>query len=107
MTNDEEIVDRILDDMAEIGDWDSIVDALGANGINSHYATEPDVLRILHAVFMGSRVYVGVIASHAGGAPLARLPDAETPAAVTRRIFAPSGLQDRISEMMRVFIAKT
>lgn len=107
MSRDREIVDRILNDMAEIGDWDSVADALGANGINSFHATENDVLQILTAVFKDNRVYVGVIANNSVGSPLERLPSTETPESVTRRIFEHQDDNDRIGKMMNIFIDKS
>lgn len=49
-THPENIIVNILDDMAEIGEWTSISDAIQANGRKSHQDTREDVVAILAAI---------------------------------------------------------
>lgn len=49
-TDPDKIIANILDDMAEIGDWTSICDAIQANGRKSHQASREEVVAILTAI---------------------------------------------------------
>lgn len=82
-TNPEKIIANILDDMAEIGDWTSIADALAANGRNSHFARREEVLTILTALKQSPEIAVGRLAGD-----FRDLPDNWSPAQVTDQIFS-------------------
>lgn len=81
-TNPETIIANILDDMAEIGDWTSIADALAANGRNPHFARREEVLTILTALKQSPEIAVGRLAG-----VFRDLPDNWSPAEVTDQIF--------------------
>ncbi|WP_257159318.1 hypothetical protein [Corynebacterium cystitidis] len=81
-TNPEKIITNILDDMAEIGDWTSISDALGANDHNSHFASREEVLTILLAIKQSPELAIGRLDDG-----FKDLPDSWDPAEITVEIF--------------------
>ncbi|MGO1949961.1 MAG: hypothetical protein ACTH1D_10015 [Mycobacteriaceae bacterium] len=95
-------MDNILHDMDEVGDWASIADCLGANDINSHFATRDDVMVICDAVLRDDRVYFGTIFPRPPGGGLTPLPDKTTAEGLARRIFDEA--DDTISGMMEFFV---
>lgn len=87
--------------MQETGDWATVSDSLGANGVNSHHANREDVELILNAALRDDRVYVGTIESNAPASKLTPVDDYETAKTLTDRIFNDP---DPIFAMMNIFI---
>lgn len=85
-TNPETIIANILDDMAEIGDWTSIADALAANGRNPHFARREEVLTILTALKQSPEIAVGRLAGD-----FRDLPDPQPVGAMMETLMRPTG----------------
>ncbi|AWB83138.1 hypothetical protein [Corynebacterium liangguodongii] len=98
-TNPEKIIANILADMAEIGDWASIADALAANGRNSHFASREEVMAILRVLKKSPEISVGKVE---GG--FLDLPDDWDPAEVADQIFSDP---QPVGAMMETFIRPT
>lgn len=60
-TGPAEIVDNVLADMTEINDWDSVLDAVQANGVSSFHATRADLRIVLSAIMADPRVRLGIL----------------------------------------------
>lgn len=82
-TNPEQIISNILDDMAEIGDWVSISDAIQANGRKSHQANREDITLILRAIEQSQEIAIGKI-----NGEFQDFPTDWEPAEVTAEIFS-------------------
>lgn len=98
-TNPVKIIDNILGEMAEIGDWSTICDAIQANGRRAHLASREDIMSILVAIKESPDVSIGRLDGEFQDLP----PDWE-PSEVTAEIFSdpqPDGA------MMEVLIRPT
>ena len=58
-TNPVKIINNILGEMAEIGDWSTICDAIQANGRRAHLASREDIMSILVAIKESPDVSIG------------------------------------------------
>lgn len=105
MLHNSEIVDNIIEEIHEMQDWITISAALGANEINSNFASRDDILSIVNAALSDSRVYIGTIETGTPNNYLTPIPPETTPASIVDDILKDP--DEVIHSMMDYFIAES